>query len=537
MSDRARELVDAHEGSVAPEDRRAQGVHYTPSPLADLLVRRAFDHLGRTPSRVCDPACGSGAFLLAAAAELHRRGVAVRDVVTSRLVGIELDEAAASVARRALVVWADELGVAVAEHEVHVEHGDALAAPGTPSAVARPVGVDVVVGNPPFLSQLAGRTARGAAHRATAERLLGRPGGYADTASLFLVASLDLLDGGGVVCLLQPQSFLAARDTEAVRAAVAERADLVELWGSDDAHFDASVRVCAAVLTAPRAAPRAVPPVRISWGLPVVEHPDAGPTPDARTWGPLLAGPRGLPVVPEPDGVRLGDVATATAGFRDEFYALTDGLVDGLPGGSTANDPSANGSARLVTVGMIDVARLTWDTTPRRVRGAARLAPCVDLDELARRSPRVASWARDRMVPKVLVATQTRVVEAVPDPVGDCIPVTPTISVEPAAGAPSLPHLTAALCAPPVAAVAAARHLGAGLSAGALRWSASSVLDVALPTPGPQWDEGAALVEALMVAGDTERPALLDRIGVVMTEAHGLDESHPVLAWWRSLAR
>ena len=509
-------------------------MHYTPSPLADLLVRRAFDHLGRTPTRVCDPACGSGAFLLAAAAELHRRGVPVRDVVTSRLVGIELDAAAASVARRALVVWAEELGVAVAEHEVHVEHGDALGAPGTPSAVRRPDDVDVVVGNPPFLSQLAGRTARGTAHRGTAERLLGRPGGYADTASLFLVASLELLDGDGIVCLLQPQSFLAARDTEPVRAALSARADLVELWGSDDAHFDASVRVCAPVLAAPRRSVGAVPPVRISWGLPCVERRDAAPTPDARTWGPLLAGPRGLPVVRLGDGPRLGDVATATAGFRDEFYALTDGLLDDTGGRDVAG--SAH-SGRLVTVGMIDVARLTWGTTPRRVRGASRLAPTVDLEELARRSPRVASWARDRMVPKVLVATQTRVVEAVPDPAGDCIPVTPTISVEPTAAAPSLFHLTAALCAPPVAAVAAATHLGAGLSAGALRWSASSVLDVALPASGPAWDRGAELVESLMVAGDAERPALLDRLGVVMTEAHGLDASHPVLTWWRPLAR
>ncbi len=220
MAGRARELVDAHEASVAPEDRRARGVHYTPSALADLLVGRAVDHLGRVPTRLCDPACGSGAFLLAAAGELHRRGVPVRDVLTSRLVGIELDESAARVARRALVLWAEELGVAVAEHEVHVEHGDALAAPGTSAAVERPVGVDAVVGNPPFLNQLGERTARGSDHRAPAQRLLGRPGGYADSASLFLVAALDLLDGDGVVCLLQPQSFLATRDCEPVRAAV-----------------------------------------------------------------------------------------------------------------------------------------------------------------------------------------------------------------------------------------------------------------------------------------------------------------------------
>ncbi len=530
MSGRARELVDAHEGSVAAEDRRARGVHYTPAPLATLLVARAVDQLGRTPARVCDPACGSGAFLLAAADALHRAGVPAREVVTERLVGIELDAEAASVARRARTVWADDHGVAIGEHEVHVERGDALAAPGTPPSAPRAHGVDLVVGNPPFLNQLAGRTARDPAHRATAERLLGRPGGYADTSSLFLLAGLDLLDGAGVVCLLQPQSVLATRDTRAVRAAVRGRADLVELWGSDDTHFDASVRVCAPVLATPPRRTGGPPPVRIRWGMPSVEHPAVPLQADAHSWGPLLAGPRGLPAVPSPDGPRVGDVATATAGFRDEYYALTDGLTGGAP-------PVAGDAAPLVSVGMIDVARLSWADTPRRVRGAVHLAPSVDLDDLARRAPRVANWARERMVPKVLVATQTRVVEAVADPDGRCIPLTPTISVEPGAAAPSLAHLTAALCAPTVAASAAATHLGAGLSAGALRWSASSVLDVALPAPGPDWDLGAELVEQLGTADDAHRPALLDRFGDAMTAAHGLDADHPVRAWWRSLAR
>jgi len=63
------------------------------------------------------------------------------------------------------------------------------------------------------------------------------------------------------------------------------------------------------------------------------------------------------------------------------------------------------------------------------------------------------------------------------------------------------------------------------------------VLDVVLPSPGPAWDRGAELVERLMVAGEAERPGLLAELGATMTDAHGLDASHPVLEWWRSLAR
>ena len=40
----------------------------------------------------------------------------------------------------------------------------------------------------------------------------------------------------------------------------------------------------------------------------------------------------GIPVLPSLEGPPLGSVATATAGFRDEFYALRDAIAaDALP--------------------------------------------------------------------------------------------------------------------------------------------------------------------------------------------------------------
>ena len=55
----------------------------------------------------------------------------------------------------------------------------------------------------------------------------------------------------------------------------------------------------------------------------------------------------------------------------------------------------------------------------------------LDVDSLQTDAPAVARWARKRQVPKVLVATQTRVLEAVADLDGQMVPVTPTVSVEP----------------------------------------------------------------------------------------------------------
>ena len=100
--------------------------------------------------------------------------------------------------------------------------------------------VDVVVGNPPYLSQLAATTTRGGSS--------GHGGGpYADAAVEFLALAVRMLGPGGRLGLVLPQSILASRDAAAVRAAVDERAGIVWSWWSPDPVFDAQVLVCAIV--------------------------------------------------------------------------------------------------------------------------------------------------------------------------------------------------------------------------------------------------------------------------------------------------
>lgn len=529
------------------QQRRRQGVHYTPPGVADGVLSAALDALGGLPERACDPTCGAGAFLVSLADRLLDGGVPPAEIVRDRLVGCEIDPEAVRVARAALSRWARDHGAQVGADEVRIHHGDALAL--TPDAWPDrpPVGFDLVIGNPPFLSQLSRRTARGADERTGVTARFGSMGAYADGAGLFLLAATELAAPDGVVALLQPQSLLSARDAGAVRARVLLDADLVGLWACAGAPFpDADVHVCAPVL---RTSPRRGRSAGRAGGVRVVWHHEGGGTPDhtsigaapsgAASWGPLLGPALGIPstATPQgPDGPTIGSVATATAGFRDEFYALCEAMDPEGPEGP--EDPQ--GAPRLVTVGMIDPVHLRWGSAAHRVGGRSVRAPTVDLDSLAAASPRVAGWVRDRLRPKVLVATQTKVVEAVPDPGGCCVPMTPTISVEPLGGAVDVWHLTAALSSPSVAAVAVLEHLGTGRGSGTLRWSARGVLAAPLPTDRDAWDRGADLVRRIWAAdggvsgggGGPSHHELLDRLGAVMAAAHGLAPDDPVVAWW-----
>ena len=125
--------------------------------------------------------------------------------------------------------------------------------------------------------------------------------------------------------------------------------------------------------------------------------------------------------------------------------------------------------------------------------------------------------------------------EAVADPVGDVVPMTPLISVEPSDPA-DLWRVAAVLLAPPVSARVVADGLGSGRSAATLRWSASAALATPLPVDAAAWSEGAVLAAALHTADADGRPELLERLARTMTRAYGIDpDSDPgarLVAWW-----
>lgn len=350
--------------------RKVLGAWYTPDALVDHLVSVAFDGLRRRRRlRVLDPACGDGRFLAAVAA---RWGRAVE------LTGVDVDGEAIVAAQTAVpgaeLVHADALSF---------DWGDRR--------------FDLVIGNPPFLSQMSAATTRGGR-----SRFGGGP--YADTAAEFLALATHLADARGRVAFVLPQSLLATRDTAAIRSWVHERASVRHCWWADRSVFDAHVRTCALVLE------RGVPqgPIRRSHGPTFAEAPTVS---WAGSWAALLLH---TPVeVERADGPVLGDVATFAVDFRDQYYGLVGAVGDDVDG------------PPLVTSGLIEPGRCLWGERPVTFAKQRFAAPRVALDRL---SPRMHDWAQRRLVPKILVANQTRVIEAVHDPEGAWLPSVPVIT-------------------------------------------------------------------------------------------------------------
>jgi hypothetical protein len=507
-------LGAAYEATVDAANRRRAGVHYTPSALARRLAELALDGLVDGSVAVCDPACGGGAFLLAAGEVLASHRLARREIVELRLWGIDVDPLAVAVTEAALYLWSGSVP------GNHLVAGDALTEPWP----ARPDGgFTAVVGNPPFLSQLSRATTR---RTEVSDRLRCRFGDligpYTDTAWVFLLAALEAVRPGGRVVLVQPQSVLSARDAAGIRQALT----LEGLWLTEEPVFAASVRVCAPVI---KVGDRPHEKVRRWAGRDVTELPPAArPVEGDNAWAELAAGLLGVPEV-ELDGARrLGDLARATAGFRDQFYGLAGFVVD---------DDGDKVGPKLITSGIIDPGRIAWGERPVRFAGRRWMAPRVDLSALvAGGRPAVARWVEDRLVPKVVVATQSSIVEAAVDRDGRWVPSTPVISV--AASVDRLDHVAAVLLAPPVTAWARRRFAGAALATGSVKLAARQVLELPIPESGPDWDAAARLVARLPEAVEPiERRSVLVAAGERMVAAYGLDRGDELLEWWAARLR
>ena len=455
--------------------RKQLGAWYTPPDLVDTVVDAVITPefvAGRAlPLTVLDPACGDGRFLLAAARRLHDLGAA------AALTGCDLDASAIGAARARL------------PSDAELVEADALTTPW------RERRFDLVIGNPPFLSQLAASTTRGGASR--------RGGGpYADAAAEFLALAGELVDpDGGHVALVLPQSLLASRDAAAIRCSIGERAQMVWSWWSHRRVFDAPVHVCV---------------VAFEFGMPE-------PHDRRENWAHVATSRQGVPAVPERllvDG-RLGDRARLNANFRDEYYGMVPAVGD---------HPSG---PRLITSGLVDPARSWWGERPVTFARQRYERPRVDLDRL---DDDMVRWARRRLVPKVLVANQTRIVEAVCDPDGEWLPAVPVLGVYPTGShwddtehrpAHEVASASWEIAAVLTSSVASAwlwhRGAGTGLSADSIRLSPVTLGAL----PWPAGDLGAAT--GALREGDVRG------CSTAVTRAYGIADAAALEGWWTAL--
>lgn len=414
----------------------------------------------------------------------------------------------------------------------HLEFPEIFGDSGTPEPRR---GFDVVVGNPPFLNQLEQRSASARGPAAIVRlRTHGAARGYADLSSAFLLVSTQIAASTARVALVLPQSFLSAGDVAGVRSAVLEHGTLTALWVSGEHMFDgASVYTCAPTLAMGSTHEGAL---TRSSGPGFERHTDLLVDRDALrsddTWAPLMAAAFGVPEIGYSTSGSLADIADATADFRDQYYGLKGFLIEDVDVDHEAAETDAR-FPPILTSGLVELARHRWGTRGTRIHKARWAAPRVDRERVEREGE-LGPWIAARLVPKVVLATQTKIMEAYVDGEGRFVPSTPLITVTPKSGQ-DVWRIAAALAAPVCSVVAMRRYAGAALSAGTIKLSAKQALRLPLPLDHDAWNAGAALLrEAHDAPGDDARGRLIVRFGRTMCEASAMDagDTDRVMEWW-----
>ncbi len=198
---------------------------YTPPEVTEPMARLVLEPLLRGRSidelsalRICDPAIGEGAFLLAAVRVLRdhltQHGLEparAAEQAARAIHGVDVDPRAVEAARAATGAGADQLQVA-----------DALALdwPSAFPAVFARGGFDVVLGNPPYVRQ-----EHLAAHK---PRLRGFASydGVADLYVYFVELAHRLARPGGRFCLITPSKWLTCAYGRALRSYLATQASV-----------------------------------------------------------------------------------------------------------------------------------------------------------------------------------------------------------------------------------------------------------------------------------------------------------------------
>lgn len=289
------------------EARRRAGSHYTSRALAEQAVNATLEPLFRklgpdlTPARilelkVCDPAMGSGAFLLASSRILGDRLVSAwerhgmptlpgditkeaharRLVASQCLYGVDKDRLAVELARLSLWLEAgtNDMPFSFADHALR--HGDSLAgsmlelwerSDEQPPAFdwqreladvfsrEGASGFDAIVGNPPWISY-AGRAAQPLepARRAFYAREFEAFSGYRNLQGLFVERSAKLLRGGGRLGLVVPSSMSEQAGYAPTRLAHDRLCEVdVALPDLGEDSFDGVVQPCMILLSTKRA--------------------------------------------------------------------------------------------------------------------------------------------------------------------------------------------------------------------------------------------------------------------------------------------
>jgi N-6 DNA Methylase/TaqI-like C-terminal specificity domain len=474
--------ANAAEKSTATTFKKLSGIYYTPQPIVQSMVQSAFAYLPTVDSpRVLDPACGGGAFLLAAYQALYERQLQAylndgclsnsfglqhdgsqpgqlppfeQQRLLSLLYGVDLDPQAVMITQLSLWLKVQEYSSnqsILFRFNPNIRCGNALIDTDTnqgntsshftsPASRLRPFhwqthfpkvfqagGFDLVVGNPPYVdaewmtTHLPDWRTYCTAHYQTAS-------GNWDLFCVFIERALQLCRPEGITSLIVPNKLFSADYAHATRRLLSQYQMLAITDYSNVSVFAASVYPIVYLLQK-----------KLSDSSHAVQYTQMVTPDQVESTGFII-----LPAPITPAAPWSLAVSTHTSLFQRlaDLPKLTDWVT--VSGAATVaeayllkslirNRPVPQSKdLLLVNSGTIDRYRLLWGQKRLRYLGQTYLHPVVSQTDLEDFSHRRCTQA---MQSKIIVAGMSRELECVLDSTGTILAGKSTVIMQAKANA------------------------------------------------------------------------------------------------------
>jgi len=214
-------LIEPDANNSKQGRRRKGGIFYTPGYITRFLVKSAIRESrsgkNNTPPKIIDPACGSGAFLLAAFHELKSQfpKISSSEIATRYLSGVDSDEKAVHVARISLALAAGLKKSGYLKLTENIYCGDSLR-----EFTKAPGSFDIVIGNPPYRNVKRGIDS---STRDFIRNNFKTATGQTDLSVAFIeLAMVHLLKDRGALGYILPNPILLAENYKPVRKLLLE---------------------------------------------------------------------------------------------------------------------------------------------------------------------------------------------------------------------------------------------------------------------------------------------------------------------------
>ncbi len=217
-----KQIENVFEALIDDQEKRENGIVFTPCYIVDYILQNTVDNNLTDQSRIIDPACGSGSFLVLAAEQLSiRLKKPIRSVVAENIFGIDIGKDNVRRAKELLSLLVLSKNEPLDQLEFHIAQADSLKS--NWMELFHVDAFDYIIGNPPYVNT----------HDMAKETVAYLKANYQTTKKgvfnifyAFIEQSMKYLSDNGELGFIIPNNYLTITAAEDIRKYLVENAYL-----------------------------------------------------------------------------------------------------------------------------------------------------------------------------------------------------------------------------------------------------------------------------------------------------------------------